>query len=290
MIFSQIVSGLTEGAIFFLMAAGLTLVLGLTRIVNFAHGSFYMLGAFVGRDIYAFVGPTSLTGFFLSVFAAGFVVAIIGIVCERFVLRHVYGKEQLLQLLITVGFVFIFRDVVKMIWGVQSLTTPIPHALSGPVIIGDMFLPLYSSMIALFGLSAMVLMLLVIFFTRAGIILRAATDDAQMVANLGINQQVVFCAVFATGCFLAGIAGALMAPLTSINYLLDTTIIIGAFVVVVIGGLGNLYGAMIAALSIGVIKAIGVLYFPRFALVLIFLIMAAVLLIRSVMGTEQKRL
>jgi branched-subunit amino acid ABC-type transport system permease component len=197
------------------------------------------------------------------------------------VLRRIYGIDDLLQLIITVALVLILRDVVRSIWGANNVSVPMPTELSGALQIGGVFLP--SFQLAVFGIGALVvvLMVAVIRFTRAGILLRAATDDRGMVALLGINQARIFTAVFASGSFLAGFAGGLAAPFGNVSYLLDTSVIVMAFIVVVIGGLGNLYGALVAALAVGVIKGVGVLYFPRLSMVLIFLVMAAVLIARS---------
>ncbi len=281
MIAAQVLNGLMEGAMLFLMASGLTLIFGISRIVNFAHGSFFMLGAFLGHDIYALISPTSLGGLFAGMILAGLAVMIIGVMCEIFLLRRVYRSQMLMQLLVTVGVVLIVRDIVKLIWGVHMVSTPMPRELAGAVKIGGNYLPVYPLTVAAIGFAVGVITFAVIRFTRTGVVLRATADDPGMVSLLGVNQAHVFTGVFAAGCFLAAMAGALIAPFRTVNYLLDTTIIIEAFVVVVIGGLGNLWGALVGAIAFGIIKALGVLYFERLAMVLIFLVMAATLVVRS---------
>lgn len=281
MLLVQIVNGLIEGVMLFMVASGLTLIFGVSRIVNFAHGSFYMLGAFLTYQITPHILPGTLTGFVLTVLVAGLLAALVGAVFEIIVLRRIYHAEELLQLIVTVGLVMIMRDVVRAIWGMNDLSTSIPEAMSGAVKVSNYWFPLYNLSIMGIGIAVVLVLWAVVRFTRVGVLLRAATDDRGMVALLGINQAHIFTGVFAAGSMLAGIAGGLAAPLGSINYLLDSTIITGAFLVVVIGGLGNLYGAFAGALAIGVLKAVGVLYFPRAAMVTAFVIMAVVLIARS---------
>lgn len=281
MIWVQLVNGLMEGMMLFLIASGLTLIFGVSRIVNFAHGSLFMLGAFLTYALVPLIAPGTVWGFFVSVFLAGLGAAIVGTIFEVLALRRVYGRDSLMQLLITVALVFIIRDVVRAIWGPNSLTVPAPDALMGALIVGKTYFPLLPFVIFGAGFIIMLLMIGIIRFTRAGILLRAATDDRGMVALLGSNEKIIFTAVFAAGSFLAGIAGGLAAPYGDVNYLLDTTVIVTAFIVCVLGGLGNLYGALAGAMVVGITKALGVLYFPRLSMVLIFLIMAVVLVARS---------
>lgn len=281
MIAAQLLNGLMEGAMLFLMASGLTLIFGVSRVINFAHGSFFMLGAFLGHDIYALISPTSIGGLLAGMIGAGAAVMVIGALCEVLLLRRVYRAEMLLQLLVTVAVVLIVRDIVKLIWGVHMVSTPMPRELAGAIKLGANYLPVYPLTVAAIGLVVGIATFAVIRFTRTGVLLRATADDPGMVSLLGVNQAHVFTGVFAAGCFLAAMAGALIAPFRTINYLLDTTIIIEAFVVVVIGGLGSLWGALVGALAFGIVKAFGVLYFERLAMVLIFLVMAAALVVRS---------
>jgi branched-subunit amino acid ABC-type transport system permease component len=281
MVAVQILNGLMEGMMLFLIASGLTLIFGITRIVNFAHGSLYMLGAFITYQLVSHLSPGSLGGFVVSVLLAALAVAALGTLFEVLVLRRIYGADDLMQLIITVALVLVLRDVVRMVWGRNDVVVPMPDALAGALRIGDAYFPVFQLAIFGAGIAVLAVMVAVIRYTRAGILLRAATDDRGMVALLGINQARIFTAVFAVGSFLAGLAGGLASPFGNINYLLDTTVIVTAFIVVVIGGLGNLYGALAAALAVGVLKGLGVLFYPRLSMVLIFLIMAGVLVVRS---------
>jgi branched-chain amino acid transport system permease protein len=277
----QVMNGLMEGISLFLLASGLTLVFGVTRIINFAHGSFYMLGAFLTYELAPYFLSSSLAGFLGAVLGAALIVAILGVIFEATVLRKIYHADSLMQLIITVGLVLIIRDVVKTIWGLNSVVISVPDILQGAVRFGGVVLPVFPLSVLVIGFIVIAAMVIVLHFTRIGVILRAATDDREMLGLLGINQRIVFSAVFGVGAFLAGLAGGISAPYGEVNYLLDTGVIVSAFIVCVIGGLGNLYGALIGALVIGITKSLGVMYFPRLSMVIVFLIMAFVLLSRS---------
>lgn len=285
MLFVQVLQGLMEGVFLFLIASGLTLIFGVSRIVNFAHGSFYMLGAYLTYQIYPYFAVGTTLGFMSSILVGGVLVAAIGIVFEVLLLRRVYRAEELMQLVLTIAAVLIIRDVTKFIWGLDDVTVQLPDALAGALVIGDMWLPTYQLVMVALGTVVVCVVWALLKFTRAGIVLRAATDDRGMVALLGTNQAHVFTGVFAVGSFLAGIAGGFAAAFESINYLLDTRVIVLAFIVVVIGGLGNFYGALLAALTVGVVKALGLLWAPQLSMVLIFLLMAVVLLTRALRRT-----
>ncbi|MBZ0217529.1 MAG: branched-chain amino acid ABC transporter permease [Fimbriimonadaceae bacterium] len=277
----QTFNGLMEGMMLFLIASGLTLIFGVSRIINFAHGSLYMLGAFLTYQLTPHLFDGSLSGFIVAVLFGASCVAIVGLAFERLALRRIYQANELMQLIITVALVLIIRDVVRFIWGANDVNLAMPSALSGAIKIGNNYFPVFQFAIFGAGLFVLVIMVIILKFTRAGVLLRAATDDRGMVALLGINQHRIFALTFTAGAFLAGLAGGLAAPFGNVNYLADTGVIVEAFIVCVIGGLGNLYGALAGALAIGILKALGVLYFPRMSAVLIFLIMAVVLIIRS---------
>ena len=281
MLFVQVLQGLMEGVFLFLIASGLTLIFGVSRIVNFAHGSFYMLGAFLTYQVYPYIASGTTFGFLGSILICGVLVAVIGVVFEVLLLRRVYHAEELMQLVLTIAAVLIIRDVTKFTWGLDDVTVQLPDALAGAFVIGETWLPTYQLLMVAVGAVVVSVVWVLLKFTRAGIVLRAATDDRGMVALLGINQSYVFTGVFAVGSFLAGIAGGFAAAFESVNYLLDTRVIVLAFVVVVIGGLGNFYGALIAALTVGVVKALALLWAPQLSMVLVFLLMAVVLLTRA---------
>lgn len=286
MILVQVLQGVMEGIFLFLIASGLTLIFGVSRIVNFAHGSFYMVGAFLTYSIYPFIATDSTLGFILAIVLSGVLVALIGLLFEYFLLRRVYHAEELMQLVLTLAAVLIIRDLTKIIWGLDDVSVPLPTALAGALVIGETYLPTYQLVMVGVGLVVLAIAWFTLNHTRAGIILRAATDDRGMVGLLGTNQAHVFSWVFVVGCFLAGIAGGFAAAFESINYLLDTRVIVLAFIVVVIGGLGNFYGALFAALAVGILKALGLLYAPQLSMVIVFLLMVAVLMIRSLRRTS----
>ncbi len=287
MLFVQVLQGVMEGIFLFLIASGLTLIFGVSRIVNFAHGSFYMVGAFLTYQIYPWIAEGTALGFFATIVICGLLVAALGLLFEIFLLRRVYHAEELMQLVLTLAAVLIIRDATKFIWGLDDVTVSLPDALAGAAVVGGTYLPTYQLVMVGVGVVVLAAVWGFLKFTHAGIILRAATDDRGMVALLGINQAHVFSSVFAIGCFLAGIAGGFAAAFESINYLLDTRVIVLAFIVVVIGGLGNLYGALYASLAVGILKALGLLFAPRLSMVIIFLLMAVVLLIRSLRRTTE---
>ncbi len=287
MLFVQVMQGVMEGIFLFLIASGLTLIFGVSRIVNFAHGSFYMVGAFLTYQIYPFIAEGTTLGFFATIAICGLLVAALGLLFEVFLLRRVYHAEELMQLVLTLAAVLIIRDVTKFIWGLDDVSVSLPDALAGAAVIGGTYLPTYQLVMVGVGVAVLAAVWSFLKFTHAGIILRAATDDRGMVALLGTNQAHVFSWVFAIGCFLAGIAGGFAAAFESINYLLDTRVIVLAFIVVVIGGLGNFYGALYASLAVGILKALGLLFAPRLSMVIIFLLMAVVLLIRSLRRTTE---
>lgn len=285
MILVQVLQGVMEGIFLFLIASGLTLIFGVSRIVNFAHGSFYMVGAFLTYSIYPFIATDSTPGFILAILLSGVLVALLGLLFEYFLLRRVYHAEELMQLVLTLAAVLIIRDATKIIWGLDDVSVPLPSALAGAVVIGETYLPTYQLVMVAVGIIVLAAAWFTLKYTRVGILLRAATDDRDMVGLLGTNQAHVFTWVFVIGCFLAGIAGGFAAAFESINYLLDTRVIVLAFIVVVIGGLGNFYGALFAALAVGILKALGLLYAPRLSMVIVFLLMVTVLMIRSLRRT-----
>jgi len=285
MFFVQVLQGLMEGVFLFLIASGLTLIFGVSRIVNFAHGSFYMLGAYLTYQLQPHIASGTAVGFLASILICGILVAVIGVIFEVFLLRRVYDVEELMQLVLTIAAVLIIRDVTKFIWGLDDVTVQLPQAFAGALVVGETWLPTYQLVMVGVGSVIVLVAWVLLKFTRAGIVLRAATDDRGMVALLGVNQAYVFTGVFALGSFLAGIAGGLASAFESINYLLDTRVIVPAFIVVVIGGLGNFYGALLAALTVGVVKALALLWAPELSMVLVFLLMAIVLLTRALRRT-----
>ena len=284
---AQLLTGLANAATLFLVASGLSLIFGVTRIVNFAHGSFYMLGAFVGYSLMQ-VLPGAI-GFWASVLLAGLVVGIVGIIVEMLVLRPVYKAPELFQLVATFGVILVIQDLALMIWGAEDLLGPRAPGLKGIVRIMDEPVPQYD--LALIALTPFVLFGLwyLIARTRLGILVRAATQDREMVAALGVNQAWLFTGVFFLGAALAGLGGAIQLPKGGADLLMDFNILAAIFVVVVIGGMGSLPGAYIAAVLISVLNVFGVSYLPQSTLVLMFVVMAVVLTIRpyGLLGREE---
>ncbi|MBN3802058.1 ABC transporter permease [Paraburkholderia sp. Ac-20336] len=286
----QLVNGLADASTLFLVAAGLSLIFGVTRIVNFAHGSFYMIGIYVAYSIASRFGHT-VAGFWLSVLAAALAVAVLGTLVEIVVLRRIYQAPELFHLLATFALVLIFRDAALWLWGPDDLFGPRAPHLAGAVDFLGHPLPTYDIALIVIGPLVLLLLWYALTRTRWGTLVRAATQDREMLGALGINQAWLFTGVFFVGAFLAGLGGALQGPRMSANLSLDLETIGNAFVVVVVGGMGSIPGAFIAALLIAEIKAlcIGIghvtlfgvgLSLSRFTLVAEFVVMAVVLVVR----------
>ncbi len=284
---AQLLTGLANAAALFLVASGLSLIFGVTRIVNFAHGSFYMLGAFIGYSFMQ-VLPGGI-GFWSSILLAGIVVGIIGVIVELLVLRPVYKAPELFQLVATFGVILVIQDLALLIWGAEDVLGPRAPGLKGVVrIMGE---PVPQFDLALIAITPFVLFGLwyLISKTRVGILVRAATQDREMVGALGVNQSWLFTGVFFLGAALAGLGGAIQLPKGGADLLMDFTILASIFVVVVIGGMGSLPGAYIAAVLISVLNVFGVAYIPQSTLVLMFVVMAVVLTVRpyGLLGREE---
>ncbi|MGF6372801.1 branched-chain amino acid transport system permease protein [Paraburkholderia sp. RAU6.4a] len=286
----QLVNGLADASTLFLVAAGLSLIFGVTRIVNFAHGSFYMFGIYVAYSIASRFGHTA-GGFWLSVLAAALAVAVLGALVEIVVLRRIYQAPELFHLLATFALVLIFRDAALWLWGPEDLFGPRAPHLAGAVDFLGHPLPTYDIALIVIGPVVLLLLWYALTRTRWGTLVRAATQDREMLGALGINQAWLFTGVFFVGAFLAGLGGALQGPRMSANLSLDLETIGNAFVVVVVGGMGSIPGAFVAALLIAEIKAlcIGIghvtifgigLSLSRFTLVAEFVVMAVVLVVR----------
>ncbi|HEY8614363.1 MAG TPA: ABC transporter permease [Roseomonas sp.] len=287
-ILPQLLTGLAGASSLFLVASGLTIIFGVTRIVNFSHGSLMMLGAYIGWSILTRL-PRDPEWFVLGILATVLATALIGVVLEVVVLRRVYRAPELFQLLATFGVVLVLQDVTLWIWGPVELPLPRPRWLRGFVeIMGNRF-PLYDLILIFVGPVVLGLLWLLMNRTRWGTLVRAATLDREMVAALGVDQRLLFTSVFALGAGLAGLGGVLSLPNSSANLNIDLSVIADAFVVVVVGGLGSLTGAFLASLLIGVLQAIGIVLVPKITLVLVFLVMAVVLVFRpnGLMGRPQ---
>ncbi len=275
----QALTGLASASSLFLVASGLTVIFGVTRVVNFAHGSLFMLGAYADWTILSHL-PRDPAWFAAGVLLSGAALAALGALIEMTLLRRIYRAPELLQLLATFGVVLVVQDVALRVWGPDDLTLSRPRWMRGFVAIAGQRVPFYD--LLMIGIGPLVLLLLWLLFTRTrwGTLIRAATQDREMVAALGVDQRLLFTTVFALGAGLAGIGGALALPDGSANLQMDLTAITDAFVVVVVGGLGSLPGAYLASVLIGVLQAFGILLLPQATLVLVFAVMAVVLVLR----------
>jgi len=279
-------TGLIVGSLLFLVAAGLTLIFGVLGVVNFAHGSFYMLGAYLALTAYRLTG-----NFALAVVAAGIGVGLFGFLFERFLMRRVYKADVLMQLLVCYAVVLIMDDVVKIVWGAEFLSMGMPEAFQAPpfFIAGGVVPVFYVYLIAAAMLIALALWG-ILTFSRTGKIIRAAAQNPNMTSALGINTSLIYAAVFAFGGVLAGLAGGLAAPVRSMSPGMGFSILIESFIVTVIGGMGSVSGALVGALLIGLIRSFGTIGFPLFVEGLMFLAMVLILILRpnGLLGKESR--
>ena len=274
----QALTGLSSASALFLVASGLSIIFGVTRVVNFAHGSFYMLGAYIAYTLVEHLGGA--VGFWAAVLLAGVAVGIIGVVVELLILRRVYQAPELFQLVATFGVILVIQDLALLVWGAEDLFGPAAPGLKSTVNILGTRLPEYD--LALIVLSLLVLGALWLLFhrTRWGTLVRAATEDREMVGALGVNQAWLFTGTFFLGSMLAGLGGAAQLPKGGADLLMDFNILAAVFVVVVVGGMGSIAGAFLAAVLISELGAFGILIIPQSTLVLMFVVMAVVLIFR----------
>jgi branched-chain amino acid transport system permease protein len=278
----QALNGLASASSLFIAACGLTIVFGVTRIVNFAHGSLYMLGAYIAATLVPrlldwWFGPVS---FWAGILGTAIAVGLVGVALEIVLLRRIYRAPELFQLLATFGVVLVVQDLVIQIFGPQDILGPRAPGLRAPVdILGRRF-PSYELVLIAAGPVVLGVLWLLLRRTRFGVLVRAATQDREMVAALGVNQAVLFTGTLFLGAFLAGLGGALQIPRVPAHAGMDLSIIAECFVVTVVGGMGSVPGAFLAALIIGQLQAFGILIFPKITLVVVFLLMAVVLVVR----------
>jgi branched-chain amino acid transport system permease protein len=271
----QILHGLAYGMLLFLVASGLTLVFGMMSVLNLAHASFYMLGAYFSYQMLKWIG-----NFWIGLIICPVLVAFLGILMERFLLRRVHAGGHVQEFVLTAGMAYVIMEAVKWIWGTEPLPVPIPAALSGSVMIMGSVYPLYRLFILFFSIGILGLMAYILLKTRLGITVRAAVSDRDMVSALGTNTPFVFMLVMGIGTWLAGVAGVIAGPFISTYPGMAGEILVDCFVVTVTGGLGSLMGAVLASFIIGQISSFGILLVPRFAIVFAFLLMAIVLIIK----------
>jgi branched-chain amino acid transport system permease protein len=278
----QILNSLFYASVLFLIAAGLSLIFGVMRIVNMAHGTFYAIGAFVtawlvGRAVA--LGVPAVWGFLLIPLGAC-VVALIGAVIEPVLLRPFYRRAEEYQLLVTFGLLLILEDVIRLIWGGLPLSAdPVMDTL--PIIhIGGLIYPAYNLVVIAIGVAAALGLWLVIYRTKFGVMLRATSQDRRMASALGLNVGLVYISAFAIGCFMAGLGGAIIVPSQAAVLGMGIDALVLAFVVVVIGGLGSLQGALVGALIVAFVRTAGIQFFPEIELAVLYLIAAVVLLVK----------
>jgi branched-chain amino acid transport system permease protein len=272
---AQLLNGLVYGVLLFLMAAGLSLIFGLMNVVSLAHGSFFMLGAFFGLSIAKHTGS-----FWIALVVAPIPVIVLGLLMELVFLRPLYKRGHMDQVLLTFGFTFIFFDLVQTLWGRVVLRLPAPESLQGAVQIGLGVFSTYRLFLIGFGFAVALLLWLFLERSRVGAMVRAGVDNAAMAAGLGANIPLLFTGIFGFGVALAAIGGIVAGPVLGLYPGMDTEILIPAFIVIVVGGMGSLRGAFVGSLLIGIADTFGKAYFQSVALYLIYLAMAAVLLIR----------
>lgn len=275
----QVLVGLGKTTTLFIVSSGLSLVLGVLRIPNISHGSLYMLGAFLAYSITRMLGGGA-AGFFASLLLAPLAVAFIALAAERFLLSRLYEREHLMLLLFTFALALILDDAAKIVWGSGFRSLELPAIFQGSFSFSGLVLPRYSLFLLCVGPLVALGLWVLINRTKIGKIARAAAVHREMTGAVGINVSWVFAAVFMIGCFLAGLGGSLVAPTQCISQGMDASIIIEAFLIVIMGGLGNVWGALLGSLIFGLTNSLGVLLWPQFSIVFPYAAVIVVLLLR----------
>lgn len=279
----QALNGVSLGCVLFLLAAGLSLIYGLMGFLNLAHGSYFMFAAYVGVAIARTTG-----NLLLAIVAGGATIAVMGIVMERLLFRHLY-KEPVSQVLLTLGLLFIFGDVVKWIWGGYPYSVAPPAFLTGFTDILGRNYPVYRLAVIIAGLSVALLLWLFLEKTLFGAIIRAGVDDKEMVTGLGINIKFFFTVIFGLGSFLAGFGGVMATPIMGAYLGMDGEVLLLALVVVVVGGLGTLGGALLGSMVISITYVLAAAFIPEVSMFIMFATMALILIVRpsGLMGKKR---
>jgi branched-chain amino acid transport system permease protein len=292
LLITQLLNGLQLGLLLFLLASGLTLIFGIMDFINLSHGSFYMIGAYFCGTVVAITGS-----FFAGVVFGLLGMLIIGAVVEWFIARRLYRADHLDHVLVTFGLILIFDTLVHLLWGAEGMAIPLPDILNGQIEIGTLVLPTYRVLIICCGLGVAALLYVLVVRTRLGMLIRAGASNRTMVEALGVNINKLYLVVFALGAAMAGFAGMLIAPITEASIGMGNDIIIVAFVVVIVGGIGSVKGAFYAALILGMLDTMSRSYLdvvlqlfmpvnyaetaaPALSAMLIYVLMAAVLAFR----------
>ncbi len=280
---TQVVNALSQSALLFFLGVGLTLIFGLMRIVNFAHGALYMLGAFIGYSIAKWSGD-----FWVALAVAPLLVGLFGAAFEFAILRRLYRRDAHAFLMVTFGLALVVGEAVRLTWGPDALQVPPPSLLSGVVFMLDEPFPLYRLFLVATGVIVAVAIWQFLERSRLGLLIRATSQNADMASALGVDVKRVRSAVFGIGCGLAALGGVLAAPLVTASNGMAATVIIDAFVIVIIGGMGSFLGSLIGALLVGFVQVFGNYYVPDLALAFMYLVMLAVLVMRpgGLLGKE----
>jgi len=279
-------NGLIVGAFYALMALGLSLIINLTSVINFAHGGFLALGAYLAYMLIPYVG------FWGALLIAPILTALLGLVVERVLIRHCYGRDPLYSLLLTFGLAYVFEDTTRYIWGAQSLPFRIPEWLAKPISAQFFFLTGYRLFMVLLVTVAVAGLFLVLTRTRLGMRIRAGTLDLEMVSVLGVNVRILRNLNFGLGIYLAGLAGVLAAGLLGLQPTIGDALIMPSFVAIIVGGIGSLTGTLFGGLLIGVVSGLTTIFFPSASEAIIYVMMALVLLVRprGLLGEEGMKL
>lgn len=279
----QILNGLSFGAVLFFLASGFTLIFGLMRITNLAHGGFYLVGGYIGFSMMRWTG-----NFAVALLAAGFGVMIIGLLTERVLLRPIRGLASP-EVLLTIGLTFVLSDLSLAVWGGDPTPVPVPTFLQGPLRIGDFAYPRYRLFVIVIAIVVAAILFYIEKRTRVGAIVRAGVDDRETVAALGINIKAVFTGVFLVGAFLAGFAGVIGGGFLTLLPGQDFEILLFALAVVIIGGLGSLPGAVLGAVLVGLLDSFGKALVPELSFFTLFAPMALILVLRpqGLLGREE---
>jgi branched-chain amino acid transport system permease protein len=280
---TQSLNALSQAALLFFLGVGLTLIFGIMRIVNFAHGTLYMLGAFVGYSVARLSGS-----FWAALMLAPLAVGLVGMLFEFSILRRLYRRDASAFLMVTFGLALVLGEIIRLAWGPEALQVEAPQAFAGIVFLLDEPFPTYRLFLVGAGIVVAVAIWQFLDHTRLGLLIRAASQNPEMVAALGIDVNLVRSMVFGIGCGLAGIGGVLAAPLVTASVGMAATMIIDAFVIVIIGGMGSFLGSLIAALLVAFTQVFGEYYLPDLALAFMYLLMLVVLVVRpgGLLGKE----
>jgi len=280
---TQSLNALSQAALLFFLGVGLTLIFGIMRIVNFAHGTLYMLGAFVGYSVARLTGS-----FWAALLLAPLAVGLVGMLFEFSILRRLYRRDASAFLMVTFGLALVLGEIIRLAWGPEALQVEAPQAFAGIVFLLDEPFPTYRLFLVGAGIVVAVAIWQFLDHTRLGLLIRAASQNPEMVAALGIDVNLVRSMVFGIGCGLAGIGGVLAAPLVTASVGMAATMIIDAFVIVIIGGMGSFLGSLIAALLVAFTQVFGEYYLPDLALAFMYLLMLVVLVVRpgGLLGKE----